>query len=974
MGRRDPAAGIEGLTVEREQELATLEESLAAAIEGAGSTIVIEAAAGTGKSRLLTVAVEMARESGMRVLGARASELEREFPFGVAIQLLGPLWTSRGSDDRAALLGGPARAAGVLLEGRLPEEARSPGDQRYPLIHSLFQLASGLGSAGPLVMLVDDVHSSDRQSLRFLAYLADRLADLPIVLVVAARAGEPAADQQALTGLMTAPTAVILRPAPITEAGIESLVQAVFPAADRPFTSACARVTHGNPLLLTELLAQLRAEGRRPDSRTAESLTDLTPDAIVHSVVARLGAMPAEARELACAVSVLGDGASLQHAARLAGLDSEAAAQAADGLAAVHMFCPGEPLSFVHPLIRSAVADSMAPLARGQAHRRAASMLREHNFTAEAVAAHLLCAPAAADLDAVITLRSAARAALATGSAESAARLLERALDEPPPPDLRAEILAELAQAEAMAGLPQAAERLTEAMDLTENQERRAELALSQWRALYGRGSYREAAEVLDWAMTELPIDDVALAAELDAAYVSAASLVPELRSEAPPRRERMLRRLTETPTPAQRAAVAHIALLDSMLGEPRSAVRELVDVAWGDGALLEDETVDGLSWPLLAAALLFTDELERDLEICDAALDDARGRDSPLANVTVSLCRAWPLYEQGRIAAATANAEAALDAHPNGSSAHVRTAYGALACCHLQRGALGPAETALATIEDQEIRESIRYPFMLDVRAQLRIAQHRPEEALEDAIDAGKRLQSEFASDSPGTIAWRSTAALAQLALGEAERARELAQAELEIAQRIGVTRVVIRDLRVLGLAAGGTAGIELLTEAVRIGQRYPGRLEYVHALVDLGAALRRANKREAARAPLRKGLELSHRGGASALAARAQTELTATGARPRRILLSGVESLTPSERRVADLAARGLTTRQIAESLSVTPKTIEYHLRHTFQKLDISSRTQLTDALGGAVQTTGARGPGAPDRRRYDRRRADA
>ncbi|HSO97450.1 MAG TPA: hypothetical protein VLP43_00730, partial [Solirubrobacteraceae bacterium] len=818
----------------------------------------------------------------MRVLGARASELEREFPFGVAIQLLGPLWTSSDADERAALLVGPARAAGVLLEGGLPEEARAPGDQRYPLIHSLFRLASGLGSAGPLVMLVDDVHASDRQSLRFLAYLADRLADLPIVLVVAARAGEPAADQQALTGLMTAPTAVILRPRPLSEAGIESLVHAVFPDADRPFTSACARVTQGNPLLLTELLAQLRADGRRPDSRTAESLTDLTPDAIVHSVVARLGAMPAEARDLACAVSVLGDGASLQHAARLAELDSEAAAQAADGLAAVHVFCPGEPLSFVHPLIRSAVADSMAPLARGQAHRRAASMLREHNFTAEAVAAHLLCAPAAADPAAVITLRSAADQALATGSAESAARLLERALAEPPPPDLRGEILAELAHAEAMAGLPQAAERLTEAIGLTENHERRAELVLSQWRGLYGRGSYREAAEVLDWAMSELPIDDVALAAELDAAYVSAASFVPELRSEAPARRERILRGLTETPTLAQRAAVVHIALLDSMLGEPRSAVRELADVAWGDGALLEDETVD--SWPLLAAALLFTDELERDLEICDAALDDARDRDSPLANVTVSLCRAWPLYEQGRIAAATANAEAALDAHPDGSSAHVRTAYGALACCHLQRGALEPAETALATIEDHAIRESIRYPFMLDVRAQLRIAQHRPEEALEDAIDAGKRMQSDFASDSPGTIAWRSTAALAHLALGEAGRARELAEAELEIAQRIGVTRVVIRDLRVLGLAAGGSAGVELLTEAVRIGERYPGRLEYIRALVDLGAALRRANKREAAREPLRQGLELSQRGGATALAARARTELTATGARPRR------------------------------------------------------------------------------------------
>jgi len=304
-------------------------------------------------------------------------------------------------------------------------------------------------------------------------------------------------------------------------------------------------------------------------------------------------------------------------------------------------------------------------------------------------------------------------------------------------------------------------------------------------------------------------------------------------------------------------------------------------------------------------------------------------------------------LYEQGRINEAAANAEAALDARPIDSSTDVRAACGALACCHVQRGQLDQAEAALATIDEKQVRESERYPFLLDVRAQLRLAQHRPEEALEDASHAGERLQSEFAADNPGIVAWRSTAALAHLALGEQRRARELAAEGLERARNIGVTRVAIRNLRILGLAETGAAGIELLTEAVRIGRRYPTRLEYIYALVDLGAALRRENQRAAAREPLRKGLELSYRGGATVLAERARTELTATGARPRRVQLSGVESLTPSERRVADLAARGLTTRRIAGSLFVTPKTVEYHLRHTYRKLDISSRTQLTDAL---------------------------
>jgi DNA-binding CsgD family transcriptional regulator len=162
----------------------------------------------------------------------------------------------------------------------------------------------------------------------------------------------------------------------------------------------------------------------------------------------------------------------------------------------------------------------------------------------------------------------------------------------------------------------------------------------------------------------------------------------------------------------------------------------------------------------------------------------------------------------------------------------------------------------------------------------------------------------------------------------------------------------VVIRDLRVLAFAAQGNRILDLLSEAVRIGRSAPPRLEYVSALVDLGAATRRANQRTAARHPLRKGLELAERDGAAVLARRAREELDATGARSRRAILSGLQALTPSERRVADLAAGGLTTRQISQVLFVTPKTVEFHLRHVYRKLDIpSSRADLARALSQAA-----------------------
>ena len=140
---------------------------------------------------------------------------------------------------------------------------------------------------------------------------------------------------------------------------------------------------------------------------------------------------------------------------------------------------------------------------------------------------------------------------------------------------------------------------------------------------------------------------------------------------------------------------------------------------------------------------------------------------------------------------------------------------------------------------------------------------------------------------------------------------------------------------------------GSSALREAVDLLGGTRARLSTPQALVDLGAALRRANRRKEARGPLREGLDRAHRCGAKALEERARTELEATGARPRKAVLTGVESLTPSERRVARMAAEGMTNREIAQSLFVTAKTVETHLRHVYPKLDVAKRTDLPDAL---------------------------
>ena len=192
-----------------------------------------------------------------------------------------------------------------------------------------------------------------------------------------------------------------------------------------------------------------------------------------------------------------------------------------------------------------------------------------------------------------------------------------------------------------------------------------------------------------------------------------------------------------------------------------------------------------------------------------------------------------------------------------------------------------------------------------------------------------------------------RSQAALALLDLGEQEEARRLASEELGLARTWGAPRALGAALRTAGLTEAGREGVAKLQEAVAVLEDSPAKLEHAKARTELGAALRRANRRSQAREHLRRGLELAMICGATPLAARAEAELLATGARPRRISVSGVESLTPSERRVAEMAATGPTNREIAQALFVTPKTVEVHLSSAYRKLRISSRSQLAAAL---------------------------
>ena len=235
---------------------------------------------------------------------------------------------------------------------------------------------------------------------------------------------------------------------------------------------------------------------------------------------------------------------------------------------------------------------------------------------------------------------------------------------------------------------------------------------------------------------------------------------------------------------------------------------------------------------------------------------------------------------------------------------------------------------------------------WLLDTRARVQLARGDAPGALTTFLECGEGCDRAKIMN-PGVLAWRSGAAIAANRSGEVDQARELAEAELRLAHAAGTPRAIGVAKRTAGLVSGGDDAIEQIRGALTVLEGSPARLEHAATLVELGAALRRAGHRKDSREPLKEGLDLATRCGAVAIAERAQTELAAAGARPRRVELTGVESLTPSERRISTMASEGLSNPEIAQALFLTRRTVEMHLTNAYRKLDISSRADLPSAL---------------------------
>jgi DNA-binding CsgD family transcriptional regulator len=939
---------------EREDELAVLSGAVAAAREGTGGVVMIDGPAGIGKSRLLSCACALGRAEGMDVFSACGVELEREIPFGLAAQLFATRLAGTGAHERERLLAGHAALAASLFDpaAPAPDDAQALVRGLHWLTINLTLPAGGAADAAarPLVLAVDDAHWCDRPSLGFLAYLATRLDELPVLLVVAARSREAASSAALLGWLRDPPTHRVLKPLRLTEEAVAQLVAVDLPDPEPAFVNACARVSGGNPFLASELVRALRADGIAPTADSVAAVERLVPESVLQSVLVRLARLPDLAQRLAGACAVLGDGASLRHAASLAGLEPEVAERTADALAAAHVLDPGEPLRFAHPLIATAVHADLPAFARARSHRRAAELLAADAVLVDMIAAHLLLSTPEGDGETVATVRRAAERALARGDAAAAVRLLERALAEPPGAGERADVLLELAAAAIQAGDPTADRHIAAALALQEAPADQVRSLVALARLRFQQGEHAASAGLVQDVVDRVGSDDP-IAEELLVDEVSAGTFRAPLRPRADALMAPLLDAARAGRLPTHPGLLAHVTLRLALAGEPADDVRAVAERATAADPLV-DPVSHGMLAGIVVQALVCVDELGAAESVADAALDAAGRRGSLLAYASASYHRAIPRYHRGALTDALADLDQALAASREGWGGADGWIGALQAEAHLECGDLAAARTALelaSTAPDGSLDAAV----VAGARARVALADHDPAGALRAAEAAGLQLEHGFGIDHPGLVPWHDTAALAAAALGDHDQARRLARAGLERARRHGAPRSLGLALRTAALVEDdGEQGLQLLNESEHVVEDSPSALALAHVLVSHGAALRRAGQRTAAQPPLRRGLELADRMAATPLADTALDELRATGARPRRAATTGADALTPTEQRVARLAAQGLTSAQIAQALFVTPRTIQTHLTHTYRKLDITSRRQLPAALGAGFR----------------------
>ena len=932
--------------MQRSFELAALERQLQQVCAGAGRVIVVHGPAGVGKSSLVRAVAQSASGTGVRVLSAWAGPLEREAGWGVVRQLFGPI--AAGPEWAHFGVGAAALAQRVLDPD--PFAPTPTGDAAHAASYGLSWLAYGLAEDAPTLLVVDDVHWTDAPSLRWLAQLSGHLADLRLGVLCAVRSGESATEPATLADLMAAAPEPPLQPRPLGPDAVETLVTERLPGADPAFVACLPCRQRRQPV-------PARRPRRPGDRRRGRAVRPRSPRGSPRSARSRwAGAWRSSSRDCPQAPPIWPVPSRSSVAERCCARPRRSPVSTSWMLItwptgwwpAAWSDEPTTGIALTHPLVANALYLGLPDGERSLLHRRAARVLAAERVDVETVGLHLLHAEPAGEPHTVSTLRAAAERANRRGAPESAAVFLRRALLEPP--DSRAhtaDLHSELGLCLSAQVRPGAAALLADAVELAATPEQRVRIALSGSRALGMAGHFDRAIELCRLGLSQ-PVDAGAqlrgsLELEMACGMLLAADTVAEGLDLA--RRHGVL-----DDDVLWRVIAAWGLLNDSC---PASEVNQLLLPALE--AVTPPRNAESLVSTTAKFLLIANGELDTARRLCDGLVEVARPQGWLIALAHGSFMRAIALIHLGRIHEARADAQVSFDfKQANSPPAALVWSLFPLVEALTEMNELDAAEAALDAghrLGDPP-PACVSSTMLLERRAHLRLAQRRYDEAHADlllAADWWRRLRVRH----PGVASWRVDDCEALVALGDSGSARNLALEHLELAERTGLPEPRGAALRALAHTAEPADAVELLEQAVDLLHPSPARLEHTRALVDLGSVLRRTNRRAAARDPLRRGLDLAERGGMLRLAHRARYELGACGARPRRSAVTGIESLTPTERQVADLTAAGDSNREIAQRLYVTRRTVETHLTHVFAKLGISGRSELVDLFTHAAPT---------------------
>ena len=916
-----------------------IDAALTGSTEGQGRFVILYGRSGIGRSTLLAAAIRQAELHGIAILSAFGSELERGYGFGIVRQLLEARIAQLPAAERRSLLNhaGPAAAAAL---GIGPLNEASPG-AGFDQLESVYRLVTRLSPEAPLLVAVDDLQWCDRPSLDFLCFLGHRAGQLPVIIIGAWRRGEPHVKAGRLQSLAAMPQTSFLSLAPLGREGVRTVLRnETGSSPGDAAVDAVLRQTGGEPFLVKELTGGLRLRGV-PLSRAADdAIEHVTPESVRRNVVARLGRHPEPVQGLARAVAVLGDG-SMAQVGVLAGLDPAVARSAVDALVRAGLFRDDSTVAYAQPILQRAVYETLSSLERAELHRAAAMLLCGSTpiepAGAHRVALHLLGCEAAAEPRFVDALCVAAGRSVEAGLFDEAYRFYERALGEAEGTSMRQRVLIRLAQVEiASRDFRSAAAHAAESLETVSSPSERAESALVGAEALACASDWAGAVALLESAADSLAEPDSGVSLDLRAS----AAVVRACAGGSPPHgasSRRALERLAGA-TVAERkmlAALAHELTIssDSTAARVREVCKRVLAADASPGGGLFGEAAGYLA---CRAALLADGD-----ELVEQSLNDRANEPIPCA------VRSELLALRGELVPAEETARRALLSLETLAPSPLRDRVQrrlllVVALAAVERGRLEEADAALTRLVDDDGEGSAE---AILVRMAVRLAQGAP--------DVGAAVEAERTDDAIVATAGslRAWAALTHRAAGNDARGLALATEHLERARTWAGPSVLGHALIVRGAQDKGREQLRFLEEAVAVLEQSPSMLERARAALEYGAALRRSGRRGESREHLVRGADLAQRCGADVLASRARTELVATGARPRRAAFTGVDALTVAERRVALLAAAGMTKREIARELTVSMKTVSGQLSAVYLKLDVHDR----DALA-AVMETGA------------------